>query len=260
VFDGDLRMSPTQGALSFTFTGKGGIPIPRLTFLYGIYILFGLGVLYLLVRLFLFMRAKLGEATMPGAEEAKLRRGGGAPTGRARDRGQAGAVRTRSARGRSAAPGRRARPTAASLKKALPRRQMEKPRLPSLIEMRVSEQNHRIGFRNVHRIPPGAARTVGGRFSSYLIYLVPMPPSIAEIRNEDGRYVFVPLRKELFPRISAALEDCLEVDIPFVTPGGREMTLQFREWLSPREEMNRLMRPPRDSRPAAQGGPGRRRA
>ena len=111
-----------------------------------------------------------------------------------------------------------------------------------LIELRVSLQNHRIGFRNVHRIGPGAARSVGGRFSSYLIFLVPVPGSMGEIRNVDGRYVFAPLRTELFPRLSGPLEDCLDVDIPFVTPRGREMSLRFREWASPLEEINTLLK------------------
>ena len=65
--------------------------------------------------------------------------------------------------------------------------------------MRVSLQNHQIGFRNVHRIPEGAARNVGGGFSNYLIFLVRVPASIGEIRNVDGSYMFTPLRAEMFP-------------------------------------------------------------
>jgi hypothetical protein len=114
--------------------------------------------------------------------------------------------------------------------------------LPPLIEMRVDQQNHRIGFRNVHRIGSGAARSVGGRFSSFLIFLVPMPSSIAEIRNVDGRYVFRVMRAELFPGVDAKVEDCLDKEIPFVNAKGRQMTLLFREWASPLDEINRIMR------------------
>ncbi len=66
VFEDDLRISPTAGTLTFTYTGKGGLPIPRLTFLYVLYIVLGLGVIYLLVRLFLYMRKKLAEAPLTG--------------------------------------------------------------------------------------------------------------------------------------------------------------------------------------------------
>ncbi len=58
----------------------------------------------------------------------------------------------------------------------------------------------------------------------------------------DGTYVFTPLRPEVFPGVSGPVEDCLGKDIPFVGPKGREMVLRFREWVSPLEEINRLMR------------------
>jgi hypothetical protein len=119
---------------------------------------------------------------------------------------------------------------------------MQRPSLPPLIEMRVSLQNHRIGFRNVHRIAPGQARSVGGRFSSYLVFLLPVPSAIGEMRNVDGRYVFTPLRTELFPGFEGPVEDCLDVEIPFVSPKGRELTLRFRQWISPLDEINSILR------------------
>ena len=93
----------------------------------------------------------------------------------------------------------------------------------------------------------GAARSIGGRFSSFLVFLVPMPSGIAEIRNVDGRYVFTPLRAELFPGVSGPIEDCLGREIPFVNAKGRELTLHFREWISPLEEINRILRSARNT-------------
>jgi hypothetical protein len=118
---------------------------------------------------------------------------------------------------------------------------MQQANLPPLIEMRVSLQNHRIGFRNVHRIPPGANRSVGGRFSSYLIFILPFPASIGEIRNVEGKYHFTPLRSELFPGIEGSVEDCLDKEIPFISPRGKELSLHFRQWVSPLDEINALM-------------------
>ena len=95
---------------------------------------------------------------------------------------------------------RRTRPTVTSLRKALPRPEMQQSSaLPPQIEMRVSQQNSHVGFRNVHRIAPGSSRRIGGRFSPYLVFLVPVPAGMAEIRNENGTYVFTPLRPEMFP-------------------------------------------------------------
>jgi Mg-chelatase subunit ChlD len=264
VFEDDLRISPTSGTLNFQYTGKGGLPIPRLTFLYILYIVLGLAVIYLLIRLFLFMRKKLGEAPLTGiARGQSLHEEQAAPGSLAAGAPVHPALAGRkvSRRGHAPAPAsvrkkipllsasepvtipaRRVRPTVTSIRRSLPRQSMQQASLPPLIEMRVSLQNHRVGFRNVHRITEGASRTIGGHFSSFLIFLVPVPASIAEIRNVDGGYVFTPLRTELFPSISGSVEDCLEKEIPFVTPRGRELTLHFRRWESPLDEVNRVLR------------------
>jgi len=94
----------------------------------------------------------------------------------------------------------------------------------------------------VHRIAAGSARTIGGRFSAYLVFLVPVPAGIAEIRNVDGKYVFTPLRAECFPGVNGPVEDCLGKEIPFVSARGRQSVLHFREWVSPLEEINRILR------------------
>ena len=258
IFQDDLRISPTAGTLSFTYTGKGGIPIPRLTLLYVLYILVGIALIYLLVRLFLFMRKKLleapvernvraapaGRSAAPGrrrkAEESPA---SGAPAAHAGSRKLVPLLGERTGPPAPAAiPARRVRPTVMSIKRTLPRQHMQQARLPALIEMRVGLQNHRVGFRNVHRISPGAARTIGGRFSSYLVFLVQVPSSIAEIRNVDGRYVFTALKPELFPSLTGPVEDCLEKEIPFMSPRGMELALHFRQWVSPLDEINSLMR------------------
>lgn len=137
---------------------------------------------------------------------------------------------------------KRVRPTVMSMRRSLPKPSLQASTLPPQIEMRVGLQNSHIGFRNVHRIASSSSRSVGGGFSSYLVFLVPVPRAVAEIRNENGGYIFVPLRPELFPGLSGPLADCLEKDIPFTTPRGRELTLRFRTWVSPLEEINRLMR------------------
>ena len=137
---------------------------------------------------------------------------------------------------------RRVRPTVTSMRKALPRPRLQQAELPPQIEMRVSQQNSHVGFRNVHRIPAGSSRTVGGGFSSYLVFLVPVPAGMGEIRNKAGTYVFTPRRPEFFPGLAGPLAGCLDKDIAFTTAKGKQLTLSFRRWVSPLEEINRLMR------------------
>ncbi len=266
VFENDIRISPTSGTLSFTYTGRGGLPIPRLTFLYVIYILVGLLLLYALIRLFLFLRKKMQEVpvtgfaksrVMPSAADREPGSGRGVPAGTTAEStgARAGArpgtgkrvplLLTGGSAGRlTGAPlgGKRVRPTVLSLKRSLPRSELQRGSLPPLIEMRVSLQNPQVGFRNVHRIQEGGGRSIGGGRSPYLIFLVRVPSRIAEIRNQQGKYVFTPLRTEMFPGVSGSIEDCLGVEIPFVGPHGREMSIHFREWVSPLDEINRIMR------------------
>ena len=268
VFDDDIRISPTEGTISFTFTGRGGLP--RLTLLYVLYIVIGLVVIFLLVRLFLYMRTKVGEAPLSGLARRHAvgtHEAGAAARGTARVSLMSPVPAKTTARphvplmGAAAAkpggphhvplmeahPAPRVRPTVTSIRRALPRTSIQQASLPPLIEMRVEQQNHRVGFRNVHRIGTGAARSIGGRFSSFLIFLVPVPSSIAEIRNVDGRYVFTPLRAELFPGLNGPIEDCLGREIPFVNAKGRALSLHFLEWVSPLEEINRILRSARSS-------------
>ena len=276
VFDDDLRISPTAGTLSFTYTGKGGIPDPAAHPPLCPVHRARPRVIYLLVRLFLHAEearakprrrdgASRGTRAERRARRARRRRGcrgrgGAGPAPRAaaaaarRPRAVAppAAARPRTCAAASAprlhaapvlvVPKKRSRPTVTSIRRALPRQEMQQSNLPPLIEMRVTQQNHRVGFRNVHRLAPGSSHTVGGRFSAYLVFLVPFPPPSREIRNVDGTYVFTPLRAELFPGLSGPVEDCLGKEIPFVSPRGMELSLHFRQWVSPLEEINTLMR------------------
>jgi hypothetical protein len=275
-FEGDLRISPTTGTLQFTFTGgSGGLPILVWNLSYLLYGALALIVVLVLVLLLLFLRRKLREVPLAGVEKATLERHAAvAPaaadeaaekrgvqpdeTARTADREPAASpargharrkrvplmdvgapVPWKSDQARITAP---KPPTAESLRSSLPLPLLRGTGLPPIIELRVSEQNSRIGFRNIHRIPRGGGRSVGGGFSSYLVFLVPVPHAIASIRNEDGHYTFVPLRKEYFPDISGPLSDCIGVDIPVVSRKGYGFFIRFREWISPLDEINALMR------------------
>ncbi len=108
--------------------------------------------------------------------------------------------------------------------------------------MKVDSQNPNIGTRNIHSVPPGSKRSVGGDGSSFLIYYVQMPRRIGEIRNDGKQYRFVPKKLECFQDLNKPLADCLGKQIRAVSARGREVTFHFHEYVSPLEEINKLMR------------------
>jgi hypothetical protein len=108
--------------------------------------------------------------------------------------------------------------------------------------MKVDTQNPNIGTRNIHPVPPGSKRSVGGDGSTFLIYYIPVPRRIGDIRNNGKQYRFIPRKPEYFPDLSKPLVDCLEKPIRAVSTRGREITFHFHEYVSPLESLNRLMR------------------
>ncbi len=108
--------------------------------------------------------------------------------------------------------------------------------------MRVAMQNPNIGSRNIHSVPPGSSRSVGGDGSTFLIYFVPVPRRIGDVRNDGKRYLFVPRRPEYFPQLDGPVPDCIGTPLHAVSQRGRPLTFTFEEYISPVEEINRLMR------------------
>jgi hypothetical protein len=250
----ELRISPLEGTISFSYTGRGSLNLPRFSLLYVVYLLVAAAAVYALVRLFLLMRRKLHETSLAGL--AKSAAGEPRPVAAAAASApapllvrrprvplmEAGGHRPAPAAAVAAPAARKVRPTPASLRRSLPRVGSAPSGLPPLIEMRVSFQNSRVGFRNVHRILPNTTRSVGGRSSPFLVFITRLPRAVAEIRNEDGDYTFVPLRGEYFPEVSGPLQHCLGREIPVTGPKGRRHTIVFHEWVSALDEINALMR------------------
>jgi hypothetical protein len=257
-FEDDIRISPTEGILEFTYTGAGGFSLPGVDPAILLYVAAAAAAIVLLILLVLFLRKRLQElpsgarpqetSRTPAAREERNKIPVAPETaGTHHHHGRRTLIPLMQAgeapgAGLDAAPGSPVKPTIESLKRSLPRSEPDASGLPRMLEMRVSEQNSHIGFRNIHRIPEGGSRGVGGGFSAYLIFIVPFPRKIAEIRNEGGRYTFIPLRPEFFPALTGHLSDCIGVDIPMVTPKGMGFTIRFRQWISPLEEINALLR------------------
>ncbi len=111
-----------------------------------------------------------------------------------------------------------------------------------MVEMVVIPQNRRIGHRNIHYLQPGSSASVGSGMAKFLIYFVPVPRRMAQLRYDGRAYSFVPLKAELFPGTSGPVSDCLGKGIPARSPRGYKFTIIFRRFIPPLEEINRLMR------------------
>ncbi len=110
------------------------------------------------------------------------------------------------------------------------------------IMLRVLDQNPYIGTRNIHEVPPGRAKSVGGDGSTFLIYYLPVPRRIGVLRNDGGRYTFVPRKPQYFASLDKPLADCLDREIVALTARGQRVRLVFHEYVSPLEKINALMR------------------
>ncbi len=112
-----------------------------------------------------------------------------------------------------------------------------------VVEMTVLNQNRHIGQRNIHILSNGFHRSVGGAGSEYfLIFIIPTGKRIAELIMEDGIVKFIPKAKEFFPDLKKVyLEDCLSVPIRVINMDGVETCIEFNEWISPVDKLNRVM-------------------
>jgi hypothetical protein len=109
------------------------------------------------------------------------------------------------------------------------------------VELIVSEQNPHIGLRNVHELPAGGSKYIGGGGSDFLVFLVNVPRRSAEIHFDGEKLTFVPRRPELFPDLQGPVEDCLGKELPMISRAGYPLTLSFRVYERPADKLNRLL-------------------
>jgi len=92
------------------------------------------------------------------------------------------------------------------------------PSGPLLLNLFVEDQNTAIGKRNIHSLKSDYSLTVGGGRSDFLIFLVPVPEKIGEIRRNGSECTFVPLKPEYFPDLgSSELKDCINKNIRVIS-------------------------------------------
>jgi len=117
------------------------------------------------------------------------------------------------------------------------------PSGPLLLNFFVDDQNTEIGKRNIHSLKSGYSLSIGGgKADDFLIFLVPMPSHIGEIRRNGGSLTFVPQKPKYFPEIgSNEVRDCINKTIRVVSDKNYEMRFRFEMYEDPLVALNRML-------------------
>jgi hypothetical protein len=116
------------------------------------------------------------------------------------------------------------------------------PTGPLLLNLFVEDQNTFIGKRNIHALKSGYGFSVGGGNSDFLIFLVPMPPAIGEVRRDGSRCTFIPRKPRYFPDLgSRELPDCIGKTIRAISDKNYEIRFRLEQYEDPLIALNRLL-------------------
>jgi hypothetical protein len=113
---------------------------------------------------------------------------------------------------------------------------------PLLLNLFVEDQNTAIGKRNIHAVKSGYNFTVGGGRSDFLIFLVPVPSHIGEIRCEGQNCTFIPRKPQYFPDTgSQSVPDCIGKTIRIISDKNYEIRFRLERYEDPLKALNRLL-------------------
>jgi hypothetical protein len=113
---------------------------------------------------------------------------------------------------------------------------------PLLLNLFVEDQNTFIGKRNIHALKSGYRFTVGGGKSDFLIFLVPIPDAIGEVRRNGNRCTFIPRKAKYFPDLgSSELPDCIGKTIRVISDKNYEVRFRLERYEDPLLALNRLL-------------------
>jgi hypothetical protein len=113
---------------------------------------------------------------------------------------------------------------------------------PLLLNLFVEDQNTAIGKRNIHALKSGYSFTIGGGKSDFLIFLVPVPPVIGEVRRDDNRCTFIPRKPKYFPDLgSSELPNCIGKTIRVISDKNYEIRFRLERYEDPLVALNRIL-------------------
>jgi hypothetical protein len=113
---------------------------------------------------------------------------------------------------------------------------------PLMLKLFVVDQNTLIGKRNTHLVKPGFSYTIGGGKSDFLIFLVPVPPRLGDLKYETSGCTFYPRKPHYFPDIgNNPVHDCIGKTIRVISDKGYELFFRLEQYEDPLVALNRLM-------------------
>ncbi|MDR2182451.1 MAG: hypothetical protein LBN92_07220 [Treponema sp.] len=113
---------------------------------------------------------------------------------------------------------------------------------PPMLNLFVEEQNTAIGRRNVHALKKGSTFTVGGGSSDFLIFLVPLPARLGQLRYDGNNCTFVPLKPKFFPDIGGKpVSECIGKTIRVLSDKNYEVFFRFEHYKDPLIMLNQLL-------------------
>jgi hypothetical protein len=116
------------------------------------------------------------------------------------------------------------------------------------IQMIVYGQNTKAGILNVKWLGLNIKRSVGStKAATFKIFFVEVPALIAKIECTGDDFVFYPVQEEMFPEIDGPLPGCLNKLVKVVNKDGKTFYIEFRQWVSELEKLNRILTMTRES-------------
>jgi hypothetical protein len=113
---------------------------------------------------------------------------------------------------------------------------------PIMLNLFVEDQNTAIGRRNIHTVKSGYTYTVGGGKSDFLIFLVQVPPHIADVQFDGRNCTFIPRQPKYFPDIgSQPVPGCIGKNIMMVSDKDYEFFIRIERYEDPLITLNRIL-------------------
>jgi hypothetical protein len=112
-----------------------------------------------------------------------------------------------------------------------------------MLNLFVEDQNTAIGRRNIHALKSGAVLTIGGGNSDFLIFLVSLPPHLAELHFDGRQCSFIPKKPRFFPDLDdQVIPDCLGKNIRLVSERNYELLIRIEQYENPLDRLDLLLR------------------
>ena len=118
------------------------------------------------------------------------------------------------------------------------------------VVMRLIFRDYLLNRKHYGDLQPGKIRSVGGKGAYFAIPYIQLPGKIAEVENRGDVVVFNPVRPEYFPDLRGSTKDFYEKEIVVRAKTGEQVVIIFHKYVSPLEEVNRIMRSIRQEDPA----------